>query len=246
MYIVQRQDLVDRLKFHLSIGDVTDPILSKLTDEELDGVIKIKALSMKLTYPHFDPDNDEEVLCLARKEIYWKMALVSAPLYEMSMGDLRVSKQVRFEHYMELIEKVEQEYYLLKNDPKRNKITVGEAYVNKYYSRRQNINNYNLPDIHLNIDEVTQVGVNCSIAYSNLIPKDFVMISIYTSQEAVIDKYSDVEADFTKAKHVLEIRDIHKKCFRVKEPMKYITVVLRLINGLQVYAEVEVKPNVTE
>ena len=40
------------------------------------------------------------------RDVYWKLALASAPMYEISVDGLKVSKQTRFEHYFSLIQQL--------------------------------------------------------------------------------------------------------------------------------------------
>lgn len=240
--MVLREDLVKRLQFHLSVGHITDPVLSSITEEELEDLLKGKAKFLGLSYPNFDEDQEEGLMLLVRREIYWKMALVSAPLYEMQMGDLRVSKQVRFEHYMVLVNKVDSEYKdLTLSNPYRIKINVGETTVNKPYTIRKNYNNYIPPIVELVIDKCTVQGINCSVAYSKLNPKDFVRLSVYTSEESLLDEYAEETFNLKEAIHCLDIRDVHKTLFRVNKKCKMITVALELTNGMKVYTECEVK-----
>lgn len=239
--MILRQDLVDRLKFHLSTGQITDPTLTTITDQDLDDILKQKTLSLGYFYPDIPLANEEAVMLLTRKEIYWKMALVSAPLYEMSMGDLQVSKQVRFDHYIQLIEMVEKDYKDLKNDPNKVKIEVQDTLVNTVYNQRKIVNNFVIPTVKLNVDSVILDRVNIDIQYINLNPKDFVYITVYTSDEPLVDKYSNEAFDTSKGTHHLEIRDIHKKFFNIVKPKKYISAVLKLYNGLESYTELELK-----
>lgn len=239
---IQNEQLVRYFKFQLTIEGTTDPVLSKLTDEELETVLIQKCKTMKLDYPNV-PDSEEDLLlCQARKEIYWKMATLSAPLYRLNLDGLSVAKEVRFDHYMKLISEVEKEYLTILNDPRRVLVQNGEVLVEKYYNKRKYYNNYVIPNIKLNIDKVNKSQSDFSINYNNLIHGHFGSTDIYVCDEPVLDKYND-DAINPKATLVKRTTDIHDIYFRVTKESTtnyYVLLETTLRNGLKAFSEVEV------
>lgn len=234
--------LVKYLQFSLAIGDTNDPTLNSLTEDELELVLEKCATQMDLSYP-FIPNEEESILiCLAKKEIYWRMATVSAPLYQLDLEGLKVSKQVRFDHYIALIKQVDDEYKALINDPKRVSVTQGDIMIRKPYTFSKYITNYNIPTINMQVDKATSSTLEISILYNDLIGKDFSEANVYIHTQPIWDKYESVlNKDAVKK---LTLKTFKTPYFRLKDldsnTKYYVLLEVVLLNGnVKTYTEIE-------
>lgn len=245
--MIRRQDLVDSLKFSLAIGDTNDPILNSISEEHLETLLIQKSRQIGIPYPVVPSEDEGVLMCLVKKEVYWKMATNSAPLYPLNLEGLQVKKDVRFDHYMKLIEYVEKEYTSIINDPKRTSIIQGEILINKPYTRARYDKYYNVPTIFLEVDKQTDTSIYFSINYNDLQVGDFHKANVYIHTEEIWNKYEDKFND--DAKKVMTLEHIRKKFFKVSDLVpstKYhVLLEVKLLRGQTVFVEVEVSTSET-
>lgn len=243
--MIKRQDLVNSLKFSLAIGDTNDPVLNSISDEQLETILIQKSHQLGVPYPVVPREEEALLLCLVKKEVYWKMATNSAPLYPLDLEGLKVKKDVRFDHYMKLIEGVEKEYTSIINDPKRTSVIQGEILINKPYTRARYNKYYEEPTLFLEVDKKTDTSIYFSINYNDLQVGDFNKTNVYLHTDLIWDKYDDVLNDQAKKVHTLEhIRKKHFKIIGLEPNTKYnVLLEVELVRGFKVYVETEVCTN---
>lgn len=237
--MVQRQDLVSQLTFVLGVGDTNDSVLNALTSDQLEDILRLKSAQLDISYPNVPREYEQVLICLAKKEVYWKMAIVSAPLYPLDLDGLKVSKNIRFDHYMTLVQEATKEYTTIMNDPNRITVKYGDLLVDKYYNKRKQYINYDLPTVYLNVDNIGENTIDLSFSYGNLIVSDFVRANIYIGDKPLYDKYEDII--IKEAKKVATITDVRKQYIRIHEvdtlkPI-YLLLEVQLKNGLVAYTE---------
>lgn len=236
------------IKFSLSIGadNITDPSLESLTDEQLMDSLTHQCFKIGEDPNNISEDRIAELTCLVRKDVYWRMATINAPLYELQMDGLKVAKHTRFEHYLQLIQEIDKEYQALKNDPSRVKIQQGNLFVNRYYNKRIQFNSFKVPEVLIAVDDVLENGYNLSIDLSKVKPEDYVQTLIYFSETPIVDKYENNRIS-EKAKIVFNSSNYHNTFLRIKDinvlTTNYILLVVKLKNGLKALHELEVIPN---
>ena len=242
------KNLIEYIKFSLAIGvgNVTDPSLEEISDGQLEMLIKQHCKSLGIDIYNIEKEDEAFIICLVRKDVYWRMATLNAPLYELQMDGLKVSKQTRFEHYFKLIQEVEKEYLSIKNDPNRVKVRAVDVYINRAYNLRKQFNNYEVPDIEIEVDEILENGYNISIDIDRVKPQDYVGTKVYFSNRPIIDRYNNNSIS-EQARLVFNTRNIHTRMLRVTyedvNRTNYLLLVVELKNGLKAYHELEVTPN---
>lgn len=165
MDFISVKDFIDYLKFQLSISQSTDTVLQSVTDEELLLTTKMIATKYKLNLSTEDkvPFVYSEVLsCYVRVEIYWKLALANAPLYDMKVGDIELLKGQRFKHYHSLIVDLEAKLQELNEDLRKQGL-IGSGNVFEY-SISSNANSFILKPYnfttYLNSREVGEINMS--------------------------------------------------------------------------------------
>lgn len=242
------QNLISYIKFSLAIGvgNVTDPSLEEITDEELLASLTQQCYKLGVNPKDISEEHVAELTCLVRKDVYWRMATLNAPLYELQMDGLRVSKHTRFDHYLKLIQEVDKEYLSIKNDPSRVKIQVGEVFIDRYYNKRKQFNSYQIPEVEIMVDTVLDNGYNISIDISKVKPADYIQTQVYFSNEKILDEYEDNKIS-ERARLVFNTFNYHSHLLRVKyedvNRVNYLLLVVKLKNGLKAFHELEVRPN---
>lgn len=238
---IPTMDLVKYLYNILAIGKTNDSVLNAITEEELETILIKCSTTLGHTYPNIPREDEPLVICLARKEVYWKMATATAPLYALNLDGLSVAKNVRFDHYLALIREVENEYQSLIKDHNRVKIMVSDVTVDKPYTYNTRRANYVLPTALLQIDKATTTSMDLAITYNNLKVKDYQETVIYFGEEPVWDKYDEVISPLATKQVVM--RDPRKSYFRIKDLKPnthyYILAQIKLLNGLVSYIEIE-------
>lgn len=238
---IPSMDLVKYLYNILAIGKTNDSVLNAITEEELETILIKCSTTLGHVYPNIPIEDEPLVICLAKKEVYWKMATATAPLYSLNIDGLSVAKSVRFDHYLSLIKEVENEYNSLSQDYNRVKITVSDIIVDKPYTFNTRRANYVLPTTILKVDKAATTTLDVSMTYNNLKIKDYQETVIYLSEEPIWDKYDEVISPL--ATKTLVMRDPRKTYFRLKDLKPnthyYILAQVKLFNGLMSYTEIE-------
>ena len=239
--MIQRPDLTKYLKNILAIGQTNDSVLNAITEEDLEDYLIRVSMTMGYTYPRIPKEDEPIILCLARKEVYWKMATASAPLYALNLEGLKVDKDVRFDHYLKLIQEVQEEYNALIQDHNRVKVNVGEVIIDKPYTHKTRMANYKLPTILVNIDKAANHSMDISLAYEDLKATDYKQTDIYICKEPIWDVYEEIINPL--ATKVFTVENSRKCHFRIKdlEPNThyYLMVQVKLNNELISYTEIE-------
>jgi hypothetical protein len=100
------KELLQSLYFVLGRENSSDPICKAITDEEILHLVTSIAEANKIDLEDFDATKASYLQMLVLRDVYWKLALAYAPLYEISVDGLKVSKQTRFEHYFSMIQQL--------------------------------------------------------------------------------------------------------------------------------------------
>lgn len=189
------------------------------------------------------PDNEAYfVILLAKKEVYYRLATSTAPLYPLKAEGAELRKDFRFEHYMSLIRRVEAEYENSWDKFERGReVEVQDLLLHsKHYSER-NYKFAHVPSVTARIVAVRGDSVDVEWSKFNTPRGLFWHYSVYVSTSPIYDEFEGVIDP--SAKKVVEIHDIHKTKVRIKglspDTAYFILVVSTDANKLQGYVELE-------
>lgn len=251
-------ELTNYVKFQLSASTGnTDPVVAEITDEQIHSIIQVQCGTLGLTYPKVPYDYVTLLMCLVKKELYWKLATASAPLTPISTDGTSINKDIRFDHYFKLIEGVTKEYEAILEDPTRlpEDFNTGKASVKSYdmfirkgYAMQNFIHGYKVPKVNLNLDSVAGNEAKISIDLSKVNPRDFYKVSFYVSDKGtILDEYSKVLS--SNALQCLTSFEFKRKLYSLDisnlTSMQTLNVlmVVELTVGLKATNEIEVTLN---
>lgn len=227
-----------------SVG--ADPLFLALTDEELEATldVAISKESPNSSIDNLENNNVYPVILTSKMELYYILAMQSAPLYDIDLGtnDPELKKSQRFDHYMKLVNMTRGEYASFKD---LNTVlsssngNVGDAILNsRYYSMR----NYNLatpPTANLNADLVTNNKVDLSWSVSGIV--NFYSYVLYKSKSPIVDLYTTDKIE-SSAEKVVEFKFLHETMYRIENleanTLYYVALVVQEKNGLKGYSEI--------
>ena len=155
------------------------------------------------------------IMLLARRELYFKLATISAPLYNLSADGASLSQTQRFEHYMALIKQLDSEYQNYEeNGGSNGTVTTYNARISNRYATRYNVLTSPIPSVSFYVDSVGDTYAEFSWeADSHRI--DFRSYQVYLSSEGeVFDEYENKVN--SSAKLVVTIKDVWQKKCRIK------------------------------
>ena len=144
-----------------SSESVTDPYLLKMTDEQMELFLKVVVTR---DFPMYSLDTLPQsaiypVILLSKKELYFALASVNAPLYDLNADtNNSLKRSQRFEHYMAMIKAVDDEYdqYALLDFIEffaQNIKDISERCNNERYRNYQTIDCLNTSDIFNDFQE---------------------------------------------------------------------------------------------
>lgn len=215
-----KEKLIKFLKSSIHIQDPdigNDSKYLSMTDEDLELYLtvalsrdfsKVRSLDVlpeAYVYP---------LILLAKKELYYTLAVIEAPLYDMGADNNNyLKREQRFKHYMALIEQVDKEYnqYQADNETGTNgtlityDVLLGDRYFTKRYRNKGVV-----PVVSLYADEVATDYVKLS--WERVII-NFAEFRIYLSEKPIYNPYdltNPIDKDAVLMFKVME--DTHKMC----------------------------------
>ena len=247
--------LVDFLKKSIRAEKTTLPVMNDqayiFTDSDLEEILKVALLAQcpsiisditSIDLNSTPTDQAYFVILKAKEEVYYRLATSSAPFYPIEAEGASLRKDYRFEHYMSLVRRVEQEYSVAWDKYETDKtIDVGEVTIAGYHYTRRNYNKANMPTV-----EIVR-----SIPHSNSIDIEWSKFSVfgglslcykvYLGTGTIYDEFEETLS--SHAKLVTHEPNIHKNKFRIKGLMANTTYSILVVsedrNGLKGYVEIQ-------
>lgn len=235
-------------------GSTTDPVYLSMTDADVLLLIQVACCRDYPAYAGMSSIPDDSVypvMLLAKKELYFKLATDSAPLYPIKSGSDELQKNIRFDHYIALVKETDKEY----QEWTDSSVVLGSTYgtgsvtvtlANKYYSST-NYNTQPLPQVMVSVDSVT--SSEADISWSVRKVECFYNYLVYLSNAQIIDVYNEDEKSYRQFKiadsaqkkmEILNIRDSHARLSGLSSNTGYnVCVIVQERNGLKGYQEVQ-------
>jgi hypothetical protein len=226
--LVQDIDITPNNPEYLTLSDADFKLLLEVALSKVAPTLSIETMNNEFLYP---------VILLAKKELFHRLALPKAQKFTISVsGGARLAKEQIFEHYMSLIQDVDQEYksYLAIGIP----IKSADLYLSSRYYSERNYNNATKPTIVLMLDTVYSDKVE--ISWGGLNVGRFSDFLLFLSTSPIVDKYTDGVINGSNL--VQTIRDIHVANARVTGLLPntkyYVAIVIQEKNGLKGFSEI--------
>ena len=244
------------IKFLRSSVHVQDPEINNdskylsLTDEDLELYLTV-ALSRDSSVSKgqsLDSLTDAQVyplLLLAKKELYYALAVIEAPLYDMGADNNNYLKRTqRFEHYMKLIAQVDEEFNKYNEEDvtgTNNTLTTYDVLLsNRYYTKRYR-SKCVVPVCSLYADEVRADSVDLSW---DCIINNFIKAEIYVSTSPIYDPYNVENHISPDAQLVFLLREYTEPMCRITDlglnTKYFICLVVTDRTGLKGYSQIEI------
>lgn len=183
-------------------AEVNDPAFLTMTDEELTMFLK---LGMSKVYPSMEdltdlpPGSDYPVILVSKKELYLKLAVTSAPLYDLTAdNNNQLKRNQRFQHYMALAENAQEEYEdWVENgggatvDPNTGiqGVTTYDTIRSKNHYSLRNYEHGPVPIVRIKVGEITTDSV--AFSWSSFNNDHFGKYLVYVSESPIIDIYKE-------------------------------------------------------
>ena len=252
---VSRDFLLDYFSKSVRADDTHIPVQNDpayvFSDDDIAGILGVAMLGVCPEYvedaQHPDlskipPKLAYFVILLGKKEVYYRLATSSAPFYPIEAEGASLRKDYRFEHYMSLVRRVEQEYATLWSVYTTNQdVQVGTVVIEGYHYARRNYNSADAPSVEIvrliPHDQSVDVEWNKFSVFAGL----FSCYKIFLSDEPIFDEFENTINE--TAECVLQEVDIHKTKARIKNLVagKHYHMLIASMdrNGLTGYVETE-------
>ena len=209
-----------RLNINIQNADVTDTAYLSMTDEDIELYLNVVLTRDFPQVPSLDLIPTEDiypVVLLAKKELYYTLASMDAPLIDLTAdNNNQIKRSQRFEHYMKLIAAVDDEYNQYNEDGgagTRNTLTSYDVLISDRYATRRNYEKGRVPVLSLRVVGVTDTTVELS--WSVQLSR-FDKYEVYVSDEQIYDEFAIMEQISPKAKLVAKITDVHQNKCRIE------------------------------
>ena len=240
-----------RRSVKLNTPDVEQDPAYTYTDDDLWDILNVVVPFFNKEYADVEQVPREimyVIMLLARKELYHRLAAATAPLYPLEAEGAKLERNVRFDHYLDLIKQLENEYQnifdnltgtggLTLEDLLRGAQSYDVTTSNRHSSRR----NYTLQapiEASVNVDNVGADFVE--VSWGKYLNGKLSYYALYVTKEPLVDPYED-KITFTTHPSIRSV-DPHRSMGRVRglEPDTdyYVTLIVHDRNGRYGYAEV--------
>jgi hypothetical protein len=222
----------------------TDPAYI-FSDEQLWEVFSVVTPTHNPQYTIEDLPNSQFhfVVLLAKQEIYYRLSTSTAPLYPLSAEGASLQRNIRFDHYIDLVRQTSSDYAQAVQMAKDN--AFGEAQTfdittqSGHFSRR-NYNLANKPTVKLTVSGITSTTINLDWTKYSVQNGLFAHYTIFVEKEPLIDEYAEFRRR-TNASPLIFFSDIHRLKYRVDKLKPYteyyVSVLSEDRNGLYGYDE---------
>lgn len=227
-------------------AEVQDPAFLTMTDEDLTMFLK---LGMSKVYPSMEdltdlpPGSDYPVVLVSKKELYLKLAVISAPLYDLTAdNNNQLKRSQRFSHYMALAENAQEEYKdWVENgggatvDPNTGiqGVNTYDVIRSKNHYTRRNYERGPVPILRVKVDEITNESV--SFSWSSFNNDHFGKFLVYISEKSIVDVYKEgtkaedkVDEDAILVLSTVDFRNTHKRVEGLKPDTTYFLAVFSI------------------
>lgn len=209
-----------RLNINIQNADVKDTTYLSMTDEDIELYLSVVLTRDFPEVPSLDLIPHEDiypVVLLAKKELYFTLASVDAPLIDLiADNNNQIKRGQRFEHYMKLIAAVDEEYNQYNEDGgsgTRNTLTSYDVLISDRYATRRNYEKGFVPTLSLHIADVTDTTIELSWSVKL---SHFEKYEVYISEEQIYDEYSISNTVSSEAKLVAKILNVHQNKCRIE------------------------------
>ena len=208
-----------RESVHIQYEDaqIKDPAYLAMSDEDLLLYLNIVMTRDFTDYASLALLPESSVyglVLLAKKELYYTLAVKEAPLYDIGVDGAYLKRSQRFDHYMKLVEDAEKSYETWLENSEEFGFGTATTYnvrVSNRYATRYNVETSPVPQVMLALSQLTPTSVNLDWKVKNL--GRFFRYKVYLSDKPIVDVYNVSKKISDDAKLVAEIEDIHQcKC----------------------------------
>lgn len=209
-----------RLNVNIQNADVTDTAYLSMKDEDIELYLSVVLTRDFPQVPSLDLIPQEDiypVVLLAKKELYFALASMDAPLYDLTAdNNNQIKRSQRFEHYMKLIQAVDEEYNQYNEDGgagTRNTLTSYDVLISDRYATRRNYEKGFVPTLSLRVTGVSETTIE--LLWSVQLSR-FEKYEVYISEEQIYDEYSIGQSVSPEAKLVAKILNVHQNKCRIE------------------------------
>lgn len=181
---------------------ISDPAYV-FSDEDLLDILEVSApIFNGGTFQTLKDENFYFVLLLAKREIYYRLATTTAPFYPLAAEGAELKKNIRFDHYIKLVETVTEEYekaYERAFGKSGGEGFEGEGIVSSHtvgvrgkgYANRTINQLIETPNVIVTIDNVGKDFVEISWEREkDIIHTSFYQIKVFVSRHKIHDEYA--------------------------------------------------------
>ena len=233
-------DMISTIMIGLSQDYVYDQVLQNITEEEISVMLDEMLQSNGITPTNIPSHKVLWIRMKVMEQVYWKLALASAPLYDVTIDGVAAKRNIRFDHYMKLIDAISKAIASMEaDDPTLGGATARtyETYIDKTYNHNAYVTAQNIPKIEVLLDSTE--GQNSNISLDLRACKgSFLKYEVYYCKKPIIDEYDNCSINKT-ATLLIEECNIHSNKLRVPISVGYVACVVTLKNGLKAYHELQ-------
>lgn len=232
--------IVSTIMSGLSQNVTDDPVIQSISKDEVGVLLNEVLQSNGITSTNIPSSKMLWIRLKVMEQIYWKLALSSAPLYDITMDGMSVKRKDRFEHYLKLIDSIGKSLASMeKDDPTLGGATLKtyDTYVDKVYNHNSYVTAQNIPVIEVILDTRGETYCNLSLDLREC-RNAFLKYDIYYGDTSIIDPYNDYSIN-KEATLLKQECNIHNNKLRVPISEGYVACVVTLKNGLKAYHELK-------
>lgn len=220
-----------------------------LTDKQLEDILRVSSSRLNTRVDALTENSLYPLLLLSKKEIYHRLAVKEAPLYDLESDTGKLKRGSRFDHYYKLIMQINIEFQEwvrneeanrdISNTEMGNEHSHGDVFLMSRYHSSRNYKHMNRPKVHITHSVVKGNLLELKWKIQSIVRFHDTRIFLCENEE-VIDVFDDYSIN-PKAKELHRFIDIKRDAIRITELKQgvvyYLAVVVREQNSLVGYEE---------
>ena len=200
-----------RANVNIQSAGVTDSAYLSMSDEDILLYLNVALTRDFSDVPSLDylpASNVYPLILIAKKELYYALAVVSAPDYDIGADNNNYLKRdERFSHYMKLIEQTNKEYEDYLDGGAGGTLTSFDVLLSNRYYTKEYYEKGVSPAPVLYVDSTTANTAN--LHWKNNVNR-FGWVNVYCSTAEIVDLYQDgnnkIVSGSTVLKHIVDAR----------------------------------------
>lgn len=187
-----KAELIQYIRLNVAVGESGSDALLSLRDEQIELYLKVVITRdfHTVSIDSIPPSIVYPLVLLTKIELYFYLATLVAPEYNLSSDDGSLYRDQKYRHYKDMIEVLQKAYnqYVEDGGTGKNTIKAHDLILPQHYYTDRNYRLATEPVIEIYLERVTDTTIEVSWSYHC---DTFHKLHVYLSSTRILDSYDN-------------------------------------------------------